>query len=226
MISTKNLPSSEKGLPKTITAGNHVVKVNSIYVDETPSRWNEGAFNIIVNVETKPIEGFEGFWIDKDNESKGKHLGQVGRVKANRYGFSDFDNGTIKRDKTQEFLKFMRNLCISTNCMDWFNSIDDKKYNTIQDLVDGFNNDKPYADKYINCIVSGKEYQSRGGYINQELFFGNPSKEGLIMESIEENPSKLQKFDEEKHLIKLVQKEEFEQLDNVAGVSADLDLEF
>ena len=75
------------GLPKTISPGNNTVKVNSVHLDEF--KFIPGAYHLMLNVETKPIEGFEGFMIDKDDESKGHYAGQIGRVKAAQYAFAD-----------------------------------------------------------------------------------------------------------------------------------------
>jgi len=68
------------GLPKTFAPGNHTLKINSVYLEEF--KFIDGAVHFMMNMETEPIDGFEGFMIDKDDESKGHYAGQIGRVKA------------------------------------------------------------------------------------------------------------------------------------------------
>jgi hypothetical protein len=74
-------------MAKTIAPGNHVLKINSVELEDF--RFIEGAKHLILHVETAPIEGFEGFLLDKDDESKGRFEGQIGRVKASQYAYAD-----------------------------------------------------------------------------------------------------------------------------------------
>jgi len=84
-LSTTDLGTGS-GMPKTIAPGNHVLKVNSIHLEEFT--FIDGAYHLMLNVETPPIDDFEGFMIDKDDESKGHYAGQIGRVKASQYAFA------------------------------------------------------------------------------------------------------------------------------------------
>ena len=58
------------GMAKTIAPGNHILKINSIELADFS--FLPGAKHLILNVETTPIEGFDGFLIDKDDETKGR----------------------------------------------------------------------------------------------------------------------------------------------------------
>ena len=87
-LSTTDLTTeSGSGMPKTIAPGNHELKINSVRLDEF--RFIEGAYHLLMEMETKPIEGFEGFMRDRNDESKGRFEGQIGRVKASKYAFAD-----------------------------------------------------------------------------------------------------------------------------------------
>ena len=88
-LSTTDLStgSGSSGMPKTFGPGNHELKINSVRLDEF--RFIENAFHLMLEMETKPIEGFEGFMIDRNDESKGHYKGQIGRVKASQYAFAD-----------------------------------------------------------------------------------------------------------------------------------------
>jgi hypothetical protein len=206
-LSTKNVGNSTGGgVPKLIQPGTQELKVNSIEVQNMP--FDAEQKQIVLNCETRPIENFEGFFFDKNDESKGKHDGQVGRINAQRYPFSNYENGDIKIDRDDQLMRFMKALCISTNTLDWFESVDDK-YETIEDLVGAYNAEKPFANKWLRAVVCGKEYQSSSGYTNYQLFFERSSKAGLGMETIDTNPSKLVEFTEEKHILKLEEKKEF-----------------
>jgi len=201
-ISTKSVMSSDNGggIPKIIQPGTHELKITSISVQVMP--FDAEQKQIVLNCETRLIENFEGFFIDKDNQSLGRHDGQVGRINARRYPFSNYESGDLKIDREEEMLKFMKALCISSDTLDWFEAVDGK-YDTMEDLVTAYNNDKPFADKWFRAVVCGKEYQSGSGYVNHQLFFERPTRAGLGMELVETNPSKLVAYDESKHIIKL-----------------------
>ena len=86
MLSTKNIPTGS-GMSKSILPGAKVVKINSITLDTVP--YDQKAYHLTLHCETEPIDGLDGFFIDKDDPSKGKYLGQIGRVKCSMYPFSD-----------------------------------------------------------------------------------------------------------------------------------------
>ena len=77
-LSTTDLGTGGNGLPKTISPGNHVLKINMIDLEDF--KFIDGAKHLILHVETEPIAGFEGFALDKDNPEKGHYDGQIGRV--------------------------------------------------------------------------------------------------------------------------------------------------
>ena len=64
-LSTEDLGTGGSGLPKTISPGNKVLKINNIELEEI--KFIKDSYHLILHVETEPIEGFEGFALDKDN---------------------------------------------------------------------------------------------------------------------------------------------------------------
>jgi len=163
-LSTTDLKEGGNGLPKTIVPGNYTLKINSIVLEDF--KFIENAKHIILNVETEPIEGFEGFMIDKDNPEAGHHAGQVGRVKASQYAYADGTTKTgIKIQRDRSVLIFLQNLCKALDVNDWFIA-QDGKHDTIEDFIEIFNNDAPFKDKFFDACVAGKEYEGKSGYTN------------------------------------------------------------
>jgi len=189
-LSTTDLSTGGSGsaMPKTITPGNHELKINSVRLDEF--RFIEGAYHLILNTETRPIEGFEGFLRDKDDESKGRYEGQIGRVKASQYAFADGETKSgIKIQRDRSILLFLKNLSNALGIEEWF-SEQDNKHETIEDFVKAFNDTAPYQDKYLHTCLAGKEYENRSGYIAYDCWFakaqnkkyGYSSKQGSVLE--------------------------------------------
>lgn len=174
MLSTKdvNIGSEGNGMPKVITPGNYKVKVNKLELKQYSFMENDDGYYLQLEVETEPLENFEGFFIDKDDESLGRYAGQIGTVKANQYYYKDttLPSGTeIKRD--MEILKFVKNLCKETDCLSWFEKDADGKFDTIEEFIKGFSQEAPFKDKWLDICVGGKEYYKNNGYIGYDMYF-------------------------------------------------------
>jgi len=202
-LSTTDLGTGGNGLPKTISPGNHVLKINMIDLEDF--KFIEGAKHLILHVETQPIADFEGFALDKDNPEKGHYDGQIGRVKASQYAFADGVTKTginIQRDRS--ILIFLQSLCKTLGVNDWFTE-QDGKHDTIEDFIDAFNASAPIKDKYLEFCVAGREYEGKTGYTNYDMWLPKSENRKYSFGEIEEG--KVITFDESKHLKKLETKE-------------------
>lgn len=186
------------GLPKTIAPGNYSLKINSVTLEDF--KFIEGAKHLILHVETEPIAGFEGFMIDKDDESKGHYAGQIGRIKASQYAFADGKTKSgveIQRDRS--VMIFLQNLSKALDINAWFLA-QDNKHDTIEDFVDAFSKEAPFKDKFFDCCVAGKEYEGKSGYTNYDMWLPKSSKEGFAFGA---TGSKVLAYNEKEHLKKL-----------------------
>jgi len=187
------------GLPKTIAPGNHVLKINDIKLEEYS--FIPGAYHIVMNIETKPIDGFEGFFRDKNDESLGKYDGQIGRLKAGQYAFANGETKSgIKIERDRSILIFLQNLSKSLGISEWFLE-QDNAHDTIEDFVNAFRESAPYRDKFIEFCVAGKEYMSKSGYVNFDLHLPKASRGKYAYGEIESG--KVLTYDEKIHLRKL-----------------------
>ncbi len=204
MISTKNIDTgSGSSIPKTLSPGVQVVKINSITLSEVP--YKKGAFNLLLNVEGPDMgEEFEGFYIDKDDPTKGRYKGQVGRVRFSEYPYSDGETKSgiiIRRDV--EIVKAISNLFKALHIGNWVNE-QDNKHATIEDFVNQLEIDKPYAGKHLRMCIAGREYTNKDNYTNFDLYLPTWSKDGLAYENanVEEQASKVVKFNNDIHIKK------------------------
>lgn len=201
-LSTTDLPVGG-GLPKTIAPGNHELKINKMELEEFT--FIPGAYHVMLHVETKPIEGFEGFLIDKDDESKGHYKGQIGRIKASQYAFADGETKSgVKIQRDRSIMIFMQNLCKAYDIQDWFTA-QDGLHETIEDLVKAFNNKAPFKEKYLSFCVAGKEYIGKTGYTNYDLYLPKAEKGKYSFATV--GDSKVMVYDESTHLKKTETKE-------------------
>lgn len=204
-LSTTDLGSGSGGssMSKTITPGNHRLKINSIELEEF--RFIPGAYHLILNVETEPIDDFEGFLLDKDDPSAGNYAGQIGKVKASQYAYADGETKSgIKVNRDRSIMIFLQSLSKTLGINEWFLS-QDNKHESIEDFVKAFNNEAPYKDKFLEFCVAGKEYLNKNGYTNYDMWL--PKAENRKYSFGEVDSNNILEYNEEKHLKKLEVKE-------------------
>ena len=205
MLSTKDMSAGTGGTKPVIGTGNQKVMINSITFDQTP--YDMDAYNITLHVESEPITGeFNGFLKDVNNPNGPKFEGQVGRVRFSPYPFKDatLANGNeISRDT--EVLKAMVFL---SEVVDKRDELDAIQANTIEDFM-------MKAAKicsgtgYINACLGAREWENKEGYVNNDLFLPKMNKEGVPLEAIDTDNSRLLTFnkDNNQHFRPLLKKD-------------------
>jgi len=203
MLNTKDMSAGSGRTKPVLDPGNHVVKINSITLDQTP--YDADSYNIHLHVETAPIGGdFEGFFKDYNDQSQGRYEGQIGRVRISPFPFKDTtlpSGREISRD--QEILKHMITLAETLEMRDGLDSINAQ---TIEDFMRECN-DLMGGSKLINMCIGGREWENKEGYVNNDLFLPRISKDGIAMEAIDKENSRLLKFDRAVHVKALVKKD-------------------
>lgn len=199
-LSTTDLGGST-GVPKTISPGNHHLKINSIDLEDFS--FIPDAKHLILHLETEPIDDFEGFLINKDNESLGRYTGQIGKVKASQYAYADGETKSgIKINRDKSIMIFLKTLCTNLGISEWFVA-QDNLHNTIEDLIVAFNKTAPFKDRYLTYCIAGKEYVGKTGYTNYDLHLPKADK-GRYSFGTE---GKVTVYDEALHLKKVEIKE-------------------
>ena len=206
MLNTKDMSAGSGRTKPVLDPGNHKVKINSITFDQTP--YDADSYNIHLHVETAPVGGdFEGFFRDYNDQSKGRYEGQIGRVRISPFPFKDTtlpSGREINRD--QEILKHMITLA---ETLDMREGLDAIEATTIEEFMkdcnDLFTGEKGSA--FINMCIGGREWENKEGYVNNDLYLPRISKDGIAMEAIDKENSRLLKFDRAKHVKALVKKD-------------------
>jgi hypothetical protein len=203
MLNTKDMSAGSGRTKPVLDPGNHVVKINSITLDQTP--YDADSYNIHLHVETAPVGGdFEGFFRDYNDQSQGRYEGQIGRVRISPFPFKDTtlpSGREISRD--QEILKHMITLAETLDMRDGLDSIEAE---TIESFMTECNNLMGNS-KLMNMCIGGREWENKEGYVNNDLFLPRISKDGIAMEAIDKENSRLLQFDRAVHVKALVKKD-------------------
>lgn len=191
-LSTKNIKISEGKINKAIAPGN---TQGMIYDISLKPGYNPDSYYLVLNIETAPIDDFEGFYLDPKDESKGRHQGQVGRVRSSQYAYETktLPSG-IKVDRDENILKAIMTIAKAQGKLDEINDIEGE---TIEDYV---NSAKSVIcnDVFLNFCIAGKEYTNKEGYIAYDLFLPKFANKKY---AFSEDPANVITFNEKDHIL-------------------------
>tara|TARA_R110000851_G_scaffold100671_1_gene216336 strand:+ start:2737 stop:3405 length:669 start_codon:yes stop_codon:yes gene_type:complete len=202
MLNTKDMSAGSGKTRPVITVGNQKVKINKITFDQTP--YDKDAYNVVLHVESEPVTGdFDGFLVDSTDQNGPRYKGQVGRVRLSPFAYKDAklpSGREVTRD--QEVLKGMIFL---SEVLDKRNELDNIEADTIEEFMVSAN-EMLSGDTYINACIGGREWENKEGYINFDLFLPRNSKDGVALESLNNDNSRLYAFSKSEHVRELKSK--------------------
>ena len=199
-LKTTDIPDAGSGgVKKVIEPGEHVIKINSVTFDKTPFK-TEDSWNIHLHAETEPMgDDFDGFWVEKGDESKGKYKGQVARVRASEYAFKDGIVGSTSITRDREILKWLKGFTDAIGAQKWLLDQNDK-HDTIEGLLEQLDKDKPFKDIWLSATLGGKAYKNKEDYLNYDLFLPKFTAKNVPIEKKGTVPSKLVPYNPEVHI--------------------------
>ena len=221
MLSTKDMSAGSGKARPVISVGNQKVKINSITFDQTP--YDKEAYNVVLHVESEPVGGeFEGFLVDPNNPNGARYKGQVGRVRLSPYPFKDAtlpSGREVSRDT-----EVLRAMIYLSEVLGKRDALDSIEANTIEEFMDSA--DKVLSgDTFINACIGGREWENKEGYVNYDLFLPRNSRDGVALEALDTENSRLFKFSKEEHVRELKKTQttsSFEPASSNAGDDFDL----
>ena len=224
MLNTKDMSAGSGRIKPVMGAGNNVIKINSITFDVTP--YDPDAYNIVLHVEGKPEEGdFQGFLKDVNKPDGPRYAGQVGRIRFSPYPYKDttLPSG-IEIQRDSEVLKSMIFL---SEVLNKRQELDEIEAETIEDFMSKCNTLFSISE-FFNACIGGREWENKDGYVNLDLFLPRISKDGIPLEALDKQNSRLLTFNESDHVRKIQKKESttsnFEPAKTTVNAGDDFDL--
>jgi hypothetical protein len=191
-LSTKNIKTESK-VSKTLYPGNITARIYDIQL--TPG-FNADSYHLVLSLESAPMGGdFEGFFIDKDDQSKGRYDGQIGRIKYSQWAFEDktLPSG-VQINRDHSIIKALLIISKAANKLDEIHALTEE---TIEEYVKAASKFL-VGDTYYEMCVAGKEYVDKNGYTQHDLFF--PKSDGKIS-FISQEADDVLSFDSSKHIV-------------------------
>lgn len=203
-IVTNDVKVGTGNLPKSFSPGNHIAKINNISLrwPEYLKKKNEKAYEVVLDLETKPIgDSFEGWLLDEKNEKGPRFLGQTGRIKTRKWPYKDgsWTGGgkTVTFDMTDDILKVIQ--LIELECGTDFLVKTSGKYDTIEEIVEAFDKAQPFKDIYMKWCVGGEEDMQDNGHPKYYMFLPKFER-GYKLFSKEDDVAHVLTFDKVLHV--------------------------
>jgi hypothetical protein len=196
MFNTKDMSAGSGKVKPVISTGNQVIKINSITFDQTP--YDKDAYNITLHVESEPVKGeFQGFLKDVNDPNGPRYEGQVGRVRFSPYPYKDAtlpSGREVKRDT-----EVLRAMVYLGEVLGKREELDMVEANTIEEFMNSCNSLFSNSE-FINACIGAREWENKEGYINNDFFLPRMSKDGIPLEALNVENSRLLKFDKASHV--------------------------
>ena len=221
MLSTKDMSAGSGKARPVISPGNLKIKINKITFDQTP--YDKDAYNIVLHVESEPVTGeFEGFLIDANDPNGERYKGQVGRVRMSPYPYKDTtlpSGREISRDQ-----EVLRSMIFLSEVIGKRDDLDSIEADTIEEFMVSVNSSLS-GDKYLNACIGAREWENKEGYVNNDLYLPKNSKDGVCLESLDVENSRLYKFSKADHVREVQRKTTTtDSFEPSAKAGADFDL--
>jgi hypothetical protein len=196
MLSTKDMNAGSGKARPVISPGNQVIKINKITYDQTP--YDKEAYNIVLHVESEPLKGeFEGFLVNPDDPSGPRYEGQVGRIRVSPYPFKDTTLPSGREIKLEN--EVLRSMIGLAEALDKREDLDSIEADTVEEFMNSVNQ-LLSGDTYINACVGSREWENKEGYVNNDLYLPRASKDGVAIESLNAENSRLYEFSKKDHV--------------------------
>jgi hypothetical protein len=192
-------PAENTFVQKSLQPGTHQCTILDLKLEKPP--YDPNQYNLVFSLMGPELEeDFVGFQINRLDSSKGNYKGQTSNVKANQYGFKDWEykGKNISRDESiQNFLgTFLKQL----NLLDQFQGMN-VDAETIEDLVAEVRAFLIKGGYKIYFTIAAQKYFKEGSEYPSFALYLPKRTEGKFAYANTADDAKLIPFNEEVHIV-------------------------
>jgi hypothetical protein len=169
-IGTKNVNVGSGKLPKNFIVGNQTARIIGMSFQETTFKDRNTGSDVtkawvVMDLETEAVGGeFEGWLIDKNDESKGRRSGQTGRVKSDPFGYEDKTYNGKDYSIHKSTIQFLKGVELEATGATKFMDDIDGKYDTYDEICKAFAEESGVGKVFLNWCIGGKKEMGDDGY--------------------------------------------------------------
>lgn len=192
-------PTEGTFVQKSLQPGTHECTILDVKLEKPP--YDPNQYNLIFSLMGPELgEDFEGFQVNRLDPSKGHYKGQTSNVKANQFGFKDweFKGKLISRDESiQNFLgSFLKQL----NLLDQFQGLN-YHADSIEDLVAEVRSFLIKGNYKIHFTIAAQKYFKEGSEYPSYALYLPKKTEGKFAYANTADDAKLIPFNEAIHIV-------------------------
>ena len=197
------LKKSNANLSKTIVPGSGTFTILGMTCRKNDYN-NQDGYDVSFELvgEDLTAQGFEGFFIDNEDQSQGRHKGAVGYVKLNQYSYKtttfpakgDKPEQTVDRDAT-----IINKLVEIAKIVGKENELLEGTVADIPSLIAKAG--EVFKGTSLKLTIAGRKYLDKKNYTKYDLFLAKADKGFVSNEAVGANPTKLQVFNPAIHII-------------------------
>jgi hypothetical protein len=192
-------PAENTFVQKSLQPGTHQCTILDLKLEKPP--YDPNQYNLVFSLMGPELEeDFVGFQINRLDPSKGNYKGQTSNVKANQYGFKDWEykGKNISRDESiQNFLgTFLKQL----NLLDQFQGMN-VDAETIEDLVAEVRAFLIKGGYKIHFTIAAQKYFKEGSEYPSYALYLPKRTEGKFAYANTADDAKLIPFNEDIHVV-------------------------
>lgn len=199
-FSLNNFTAAESTyVQKGLQPGTHQCTVLDLKLERPP--YDPNQYNLIFSLMGPELgEDFEGFQINRLDPSKGNYKGQTSNVKANQYGFKDWEykGKTITRDES--ITNFLGTFLKQLNLLDQFQGMNIDAP-TIEDLVAEVRAFLIKGQYKIYFTIAAQKYFKEGSEYPSYALYLPKRTEGKFAYANTADDAKLIPFNEDVHIV-------------------------
>lgn len=199
-FSLNNFTAAESTyVQKGLQPGTHECTILDLKLEKPP--YDADQYNLIFSLMGPELgEDFEGFQINRLDPSKGNYKGQTSNIKANQYGFKNWEYKGKAITRDESITNFLGTFLKQLNLLDQFQGMNIDAL-TIEELVAEVRTFLIKGDYKIYFTIAAQKYFKEGSEYPSYALYLPKRNEGKFAYANTADDAKLISFNEDVHIV-------------------------
>lgn len=191
-------PTESNFVQKSLQPGTHLCTVVDLKLEKPP--YDPNQYNLVFSLMGPELDDFTGFPINRLNPAGGNYKGQIGNVKANQYGFKDWEYNGKQITRDESIKNFLGTFLKNINLLDQFQGLN-VVASSIEELVAEIKAFLIKGQYKIYFTIAAQKYFKEGSEYPSYALYLPKRAEGKLAYANNSEDGKLITFDENVHVV-------------------------